>query len=274
MSDELRPVLIKILWSLRDYLPDIVIVGGWAPYLYFQYLFPQQGITPLRTYDLDIVVANEVPIKSNATIDGILRSIGLNAQFTSSYSPPVMKYDGRLNGQEIELEFLTSQRGRSRAIAVTVQTGLSAQALRFADILYENTNSITISGVLDNGDFIELDIKVPSPAAYVFNKGLVFARSERSNKRSKDLYYIFDIISIDFPVYGKQIANQVIDLSGNYHKKWFRTFKQNLTAYFIDSTRGIDLVLSQRPSWAFTGMDDEQLRHYIDAVFKEFINRL
>ncbi len=30
--------LFKTLWILRDYLPEIVVGGGWAPFLYYRYL--------------------------------------------------------------------------------------------------------------------------------------------------------------------------------------------------------------------------------------------
>ena len=40
MSDDatLERALHRVLWSLRDYLPDIVIIGGWVPHLYRQYV--------------------------------------------------------------------------------------------------------------------------------------------------------------------------------------------------------------------------------------------
>ena len=40
-----------------------------------------------------------------------------------------------------------------------------------------------------------LEVLVPTPAAFIFNKGLVFRRRNNHLKKAKDLYYIFDILA-------------------------------------------------------------------------------
>ena len=36
--------------------------------------------------------------------------------------------------------------------------------------------------------------RLPSPSAYIFNKGLIFPRRKARTKKGKDLYYIFDLL--------------------------------------------------------------------------------
>jgi hypothetical protein len=31
---DLERAFTRVLWLLREYLPDLVIIGGWVPYLY------------------------------------------------------------------------------------------------------------------------------------------------------------------------------------------------------------------------------------------------
>ncbi len=33
----MKPALRRVLWELRDYLPDLILIGGWVPYLYRRY---------------------------------------------------------------------------------------------------------------------------------------------------------------------------------------------------------------------------------------------
>jgi hypothetical protein len=42
---------------------------------------------------------------------------------------------------------------------------------------------------------LPLIVQVPSPAAYIFQKGLSFTRRRDKQKAPKDLYYIFDILA-------------------------------------------------------------------------------
>lgn len=44
----------------------------------------------------------------------------------------------------------------------------------------------------DAGPKKDLMVKVPTPAAYIFHKGLIFTRRKDRGKRAKDFYYIFD----------------------------------------------------------------------------------
>jgi len=63
-------------------------------------------------------------------------------------------------------------------------------------------------------------------------------------------------------------------LASNYPSKWFKTFKDNLSGYFISNTQGLDLVLSQKPSWAYTRMNDEQFKVFIETILNDFIKKL
>ena len=36
--DRFTAGFLKSLWLIRDYLPKVIITGGWAPFVYYQYL--------------------------------------------------------------------------------------------------------------------------------------------------------------------------------------------------------------------------------------------
>lgn len=54
--------LYKTLIILSDYLPEIVVGDGWAPFLYGRYLFRNRQREPVFTRDIDFMVKPKSPI--------------------------------------------------------------------------------------------------------------------------------------------------------------------------------------------------------------------
>ncbi len=78
MSNIFKKEFFSTLLILRDYLSDIVIAGGWAPFIYYQYLLSDKEREPLRTKDIDIIVPEfEVQLKKPENFQ-ILSIINLN----------------------------------------------------------------------------------------------------------------------------------------------------------------------------------------------------
>lgn len=46
-------LLLKVLDDLRDFMPYLVLVGGWVPYLYARYFWKGIRHEPLTTVDID-----------------------------------------------------------------------------------------------------------------------------------------------------------------------------------------------------------------------------
>ena len=122
---------------------------------------------PIKTEDIDIVVPEKVQISGDKTIDAVLSALGFKPIPSSPESPLLTAYEGEIDGIELLLEFLTHQRGSREDVALTVQRGLSAQALRYTNILHDNRIAITINDFLINGELADINVKVPTPAAFV-----------------------------------------------------------------------------------------------------------
>jgi len=258
---------------LEDYLQDIVIAGGWAPLIYYHYLLSDKNLNPLRTKDIDVVVPSKLKIIANKTIDELLVKAGLKPIFRSLHIPPVIHYEGSIEGCEVEIDFLTTQKNKAENKVIIVQKGLHAQSLPFVSILLENTVWIKIDDYpLDKNKF--LTIRVPTPGAYIFNKGLTFTRRNKMIKRAKDLYYIFDIL-VNCQELMPGIIEEMERLNNCYPRKWLTRFLTNLKKYFEDeSSYGIDLIVSQRPETAFPDMDGKQFKHYVLGIYQEFLNKI
>ena len=109
MPQDFKAGFLKTLWILRDYLPVIVVGGGWAPFLYYHYLLADKSREPIRTRDIDLLVDLQFPIVGEKSVDRLLLDAGFKPAFKSADIPPVTHYEGIIDGEEIEIEFLTDQ---------------------------------------------------------------------------------------------------------------------------------------------------------------------
>jgi len=273
MTEDFKTAFLKTLWILRDYLSVMVIGGGWVPFLYYHYLLADKSRKPIRTRDIDILVDIDLPVIGSKTVDQLLMEAGLKPKFKSLNIPPVIHYEGTIDGQEVEIEFLTDQRGAKEDVVIEVQSGLHAEALRFVSIPIEHTIELTIDDFQIGRKYQPLRVKVPSPEAFVFHKGLIFERRKDKLKKAKDLYYIFDILA-NCPELREQITKGLKGFENKY-PSWFFRFIKNLHKNFSDLiSDGIILVLSQRPIGTFPELTNEQFKQYVLGIFQEFIEEL
>ncbi len=203
MNEDFTRGFFNTLVILRSYLSEIVIGGGWAPFLYYRYLVGDRN-------------------------------------------------------QDTVLE---------------VQKGLHAEALRYVSILVENTLELVIDDVGTMKDGPPIIAQVPTPAAYIFQKGLSFTRRRDKQKASKDLYYIFDILAGLPGLQDKMSAD--FETFSNKHAEWYRKFLSNITTYFKSpASEGSLRIVEQRPADAFPGLDDDQLKHHAFGTLEQFILNL
>lgn len=56
-------LFFEVLADLKEYLDDLVVVGGWLAYLYSKFLWENVSIEPITTVDIDFGLSE----KSNKT---------------------------------------------------------------------------------------------------------------------------------------------------------------------------------------------------------------
>ncbi len=273
MPEDFKAGFLKALWILKDYLSVIVVGGGWVPFLYYHYLVADKSREPIRTRDIDLLVDTQVPVLGGKSVDRLLLDAGFKPVFRSSDTPPVIHYEGTIEGKEVEIEFLTDQRGAKDDVVLEVQEGLHAEALRFISIPITHAIEMTIDDFRIGEEYQQFTVKVPSPEAYIFHKGLIFERRKERQKKAKDLYCIFDILA-NCPELRERIIKGLNGFEKEY-ASWFSRFNRNMQRYFSDLTAdGVRMVSSQRPAGAFPKMAEEQFRQYVLGIFQELIEEL
>jgi len=77
MSEDFKKGFLKTLWILKEYLPEIIIGGGWAPLIYYHYLIKDKSKESIRTRDIDLFVNINLPVLGDRTVDQLLEESGL-----------------------------------------------------------------------------------------------------------------------------------------------------------------------------------------------------
>jgi hypothetical protein len=185
--------------ALEPYLEDLVFVGGWAHFLYT--LRPEASplpFEPLRTQDADVAAPARLP-PGERTIAECLTEAGFREQLLSDHTPPVSEYVLGDEASGFYLEFLaplvggeTKRGGRG---ATTMVGGVTAQTLRYLDILLTAPWQVTLTR--DDGFAVARPraISIPNPAAYIVQKVLVLPKRQ-PDKQAKDLLYVHDTFAI------------------------------------------------------------------------------
>lgn len=195
----LEPALHRILQALDAYLPDLLIIGGWVPYLYKWYgtNVPWQS-TLSFTSEVDVLAPNRLTRNERPSLREILDA----AHFRPAQSPEMSAvWEGNVERGE-KIEFFVVRTGPlSKADAPTPiadQQMIGAIPLDTLDLLQRNAAVLAVPTTLPNGDVRTVQVRVPQLGAYALNKCQTFNRrlssatTEGAQKRVKDLLYLRD----------------------------------------------------------------------------------
>jgi hypothetical protein len=188
--------LVRTLDALRPYLTELVLIGGWVPYLYQRYGgFDDWTGRLLLTSEADLLVPRRVPPGARPTMADSLRAAGFRPTDSS------MVWTGNPAVGE-RAEFLVAHVGTSKQLAQPVAIGgqpdLHALQLDHLAILGQHTTILPLGG---DDESTRLAVRVPLLGAYVLQKAATFmqrtgtrtARSDR--KAAKDLLYLRDVFA-------------------------------------------------------------------------------
>lgn len=255
MSLSADRILEECLRAVGPYLDQLVVAGGWVPYLYVKLYEGTAAHEPLLTVDFDAVIARHEFVERTITLDKTILDAGFNYDFASLDIPPVVKYVKDIgDNQQAEIEFITEAGKTKRPVEVV--GSINAQALQHVDILLDEPLVFSLE---DYGLSGVGRLRIPRPSRYVLHKTLVAPRRNSSYKTAKDLYYVFYVLDA-FPSWREQVFDELSHYS-------YRAEAQKAASYlatmFADITSlGTEYVATQRPQTAYATMTDDQFRRY------------
>ncbi len=193
---------VRVLKALEPRLGELVVIGGWAWYLYRKYLTASPGLPGEFTLDVDVALPRRLP--AGRGLDQLLEDAAFEEEMSGDDSPPVTRYAWPSRKEpEAIIDFLTPARGAGTE--TTLKTGgVIAQQLRTLDVLLEDPLVLEINEKSGADAFLG-PVRVPRVGAFLLQKAQTLA-SRRRSKRDKDLFYIFDLAD-DSRGLGKTIEN-------------------------------------------------------------------
>jgi hypothetical protein len=194
--------LRRVLWEMREYLSDLVLIGGWVPYLYRRYGgFKTWRSGESLTNEVDLLTDADLPAEGRAEIAEQLRAAGFEPAGQSKYAA-VWLHDPE-KGERIE--FFVSHSGPAKTLGsvrpIGQQPGVGAISLEGLSFLQQHSRCRSVSAEDSAGDRAIVEVTVPLLGAFVVNKAVTFPRRPGASRdpgefrRAKDLLYLRDLMA-------------------------------------------------------------------------------
>jgi len=221
-------LLMRIAAALEPYLGEMVLCGGWVPYLYWARLQDPIREPPLRTRDADFAVPRHVPVIGGRPIAECLRATGARTR-SVGYGQGIVQFEIDHGDATVPIEFITPLLGDGRETQIEVQKGLRVEPLRYVDLLLERTEHVLLVGDVE-GAPREITVRVPAPGMFIAQKILTARRRRDRSRRGKDLAYVRDILANYDELY-TAILDDVEWLRQRW-PSWFANFRNELQRLF------------------------------------------
>ncbi len=190
----------RLVDALEPWLDRVLFIGGWAHRLFRER--PEAArlsYSPLRTGDVDVALDPRA-LERDAGIRERLAASGFREEFLGDDRPPVTHYALGDEASGFYVEFLSPllggdrRRDGSRDVTERI-AGVTAQKLRYLDILLVEPWTVTIGEEQGVPLARPAELLIPNPASFVVQKLLISPRRRRED-RAKDTLYVHDTIEL------------------------------------------------------------------------------
>ncbi len=239
IGPEFDPFFIRAIGALRDYADDFVCIGGCANALYRHHpLAAPASLAYVGTYDIDLAVADKVPVRNLKPIAEMMAAAGLDEQFYGTSKQAVVKYAPTDESIAADLEFLCSSSGlagtrggRGVPTAHEVQKKVMAQPLRYLELLLTRPWVVDVGNIPGFEALKSIQLRIPNPTSYIIQKILIQDEGRKRESLAKDFYYIFEV-SVLFRNALDELRRDYQELRRAFPEKWISRFERNITESF------------------------------------------
>jgi len=241
IPEEVLADLGRLINALGQYRSIAILTGGFVPIMYRRMPgFTSPPTPPLLTTDFDWTVPVHLDVLGGQSLAERLA----DSQFVTIQSlgtkPPMQRYQHERFGSQIlgpvYAEFLAplvggevDREGNPRTV-VSVQRGLTAQVLRYLDILFVEPLQFDAAVIPELSLVESAVIQLPNPATYVVQKLLAWPTRD-PKKRDKDLAYIHEVAILTQGHWPK-LATTVGRLRERFPAPWFVRVRELLGRQF------------------------------------------
>lgn len=252
--EEFAKGLFDTLITLEDYLDKIILVGGWCPFLYANYLWRKKIPGMPTTSDIDFGVIETGPLRFKQTVYDKLKEAGFTIERIYEGEEEPVEFVYKEEEFELKVEFITSFETSDDTLNRFLGKGLACNRIEAFEILLENPVQITIPHPNR-----KLPLNIPRPETFLFHKAVTFAMRSFEPKRDKDLFYVYFVMK--FCPDQKALLRS---LDRYRTHELFKSFKENLSEYLSDVSKpGYQMLRPFLRSW----VDEKKINGDIHDTF-------
>jgi hypothetical protein len=188
----------RLVTALRPWLGQLVVVGGWAHRLHrFHRLATPPAHLPLRTRDTDLAFSPDEALAGD--LRTALTDAGFIEQLLGDDAPPATHYGLGEEDDGFCAEFLTplfgSEMKRGKRDATVRTAGITAQKLRYLDVLLLKPWSVRVGPDREVPIAADVELSVANPTSFIVQKLLIHSDRPR-HKKAQDILYIHDTLEL------------------------------------------------------------------------------
>ena len=135
---------VEVLRRLENagVLQNMILIGSWCMPFYKDYFSSVEYLPSIKTRDVDFLIPRPAAIKSKANLTEMMKDLGFVRSFRGREGYIVLEHP------ELAIEFLVPEKGKGTDKPVQLpQLGLNAQALRFLELLSQDTIDVKVDDV-------------------------------------------------------------------------------------------------------------------------------
>ena len=225
-------LLLKVIGDFVDFLPYLVLVGGWVPYIYAKYAWKNAANLAITTADIDFGVGNK-DYKGKESIASCVRRLGYAEHHVSMdrlipFVPVAKDTNGLLKA---EVEFIADPTLSKNIRDKIVGREIKVNEIENFSILLESVKTVSINGY---------KIQVPAEPIFVFHKLLTFIQRENKEKLRKDLYYAYYMLRF---CPEEELINKIKSLINE--KREGKSVNHNIRQYFNNADSQGPVLIEQ-----------------------------
>jgi len=204
---------VEVLRRLKnaDVLQNMILIGSWCMSFYKDYFSGIDYSPSMKTRDIDFLIPRPGAMKSKANIFEIMKDLGFVRGFRGREGYIVLEHP------ELAIEFLVPEKGKGTDKPVQLpQLGLNAQALRFLELLAQDTIDVKVN---------DISFRLPHPANFALHKLIISKRRRQKDKSDKDREAGLKILKALTNQKEQRLIKKVFD---SIPSKWRKTILEEL----------------------------------------------
>ncbi len=249
-------LLIKVINDLSAFLPYLVLVGGWVPYIYAKHIWKNVPNMAVTTGDIDFGVGAQ-DFNGKDTISSCVQRLGYGERHVSMdrtipFVPIVKDVAGDFKA---EVEFITDPKVPRDAVDKIIGTAIKINKIKHFSLLLGSVIAVRMD---------DRAIQIPTESMFTFHSMLTFVERQNKEKLRKDLYYVYYMLR--FSSKKEQLTDDMVGLIKKL--KEGKKVKQNLIEYFssVDSKGPLFVEQENGPDTYIDNVREDAFDKFSDII--------